>query len=682
MVGPLRGTEGTKRKKGISVPDESTATNEQVQEGPRETEERNFDLLKDCPYPIIVINPNSSIRYVNPALEKRTGFSSTEIVGQKPPYPWWIEGAMEKTTAGFQQAVHADMAEVEEVFQDKNGRRFRVKVTSTWIRNDNDKLPYCLASWTDVSGSEKAADGLGKSRSFLEGVLDAIPAAVTIIDRDYRIVLANRTAQESTGVTEREFGRLRCHQVFHHRDTPCEETLGQCPLRQILSTKAPVKLQHILCDADNNQTRLEIIAAPIFNEAGDVVEIIAFCRDMAEHNGAQRTFGEAERQFLEARKIESLGRLAGGIIHDFRNQLAVIKGYGEALLRRDLVKEEGREEVEEILQAAKRAKAVTDQLLLLSRTEVLEPKVVNVAELLANTTKSLRRIIGENVRLSVIASDWNCYAEIDPSQFQQAIVSVCANARDIMPEGGELTIRATCVELDSDFVERHGGISSGLYIMVAISGTGRDGDRKSQEKILEPFFATNDVNEGTGFGLAMVYGFVRQSGGIVEVEDEPGKGSTFKLYFPRVAGTEELTNPAAVEDTLPSGSETILVVEDEEPVRHMVARSLRECGYTVLESSNAQEALPEGEHYDGDINMLITDVVMPGMSGTEVAKRIKDARPNIQVLYISGYAEKDLENYGLGEANGRLLAKPFSLEHLARTVREMLGGCEEPAACA
>ena len=407
---------------------------------------------------------------------------------------------------------------------------------------------------------------------------------------------------------------------------------------------------------------------------GHVTGTLSTARDITERK-------QLEDQLRQAQKMEAIGLLAGGVAHDFRNQLTVIRGYGERLLRRSLVSEEGRQAVEEILKAGERSATLTGQLLAFSRQEMLRPTVVDLNELISDTAKSLSPMIGEDIRLSVTPGRSACRANVDVNQLQQAVLNLVVNARHAMPAGGELVIETSCIEADASFRQRHPGTAPGPYVVLSVTDTGRGMDAETLERVFEPFFTTKEVGQGTGMGLAMVYGFIKQSDGAIEADSEPGKGSTFRLYFPRVEAPAVPIGHIEIPHEIPRGMETILLVEDEEPVRQMLAELLRESGYTVIEASNAAEALPLGEHYEGQIDALVTDIIMPGMSGVQLAQRVRQARPGIAILYITAYGGADLAQRGIvGIDDSDLLVKPFAPADVVRRIRQALASASRPAA--
>jgi two-component system cell cycle sensor histidine kinase/response regulator CckA len=377
-----------------------------------------------------------------------------------------------------------------------------------------------------------------------------------------------------------------------------------------------------------------------------------------------------EEQFRQAQKMEAVGRLAGGIAHDFNNLLTVITGYGELGFSMLGDGDPTREMLAEIQKAGERAANLTRQLLAFSRKQVLQPQVVSVATLLAELFKLLQRLIGEDVEMALVQGAAVGLTEIDPGQFEQAVINLAVNARDAMPHGGRLTIETHNRAFDERDASRYPDFRPGHYVVVAITDTGHGIDDATRLRIFEPFFTTKDVGKGTGLGLAMVYGFVKQSGGHVDVSSEPGKGTTFRLFLPHA---ERITTPEAASPEItrvPRGAETILLVEDEAAVRDLAKRVLQSCGYTVLEAADGQEALHVASEHAAPIHLLVTDLVMPRMGGRQLADTFQRIRPQTRVLYMSGYTDEAmLANDMVGTA---LLQKPFRPMTIARKVRDIL----------
>jgi two-component system cell cycle sensor histidine kinase/response regulator CckA len=403
---------------------------------------------------------------------------------------------------------------------------------------------------------------------------------------------------------------------------------------------------------------------------------LAIIEDITASKKAEEERQVLEGKLIQAQKIEAIGHLAGGVAHDFNNLLTVIDGYSQMLLQGLAEQDPSRPMIEEMRKATVRAAGLTRQLLAFSRKTVLAPRVLDLNDLVLNLEKMLRRLIGEDVRLTtVLASDLGM-VKVDPGLLEQAIVNLSVNARDAMPTGGRLTIETQAVDLDPAYCTRHADLQPGPYLLLAVSDTGYGIDKSIQEHLFEPFFTTKQVGKGTGLGLAMVYGFVKQSGGHVAVYSEPGQGTTFKLYLPHIVAEKEAAadDPRPMEKALMTGgSETILLVEDEEGVRSLIRTVLQSCGYKVLEASNGQEALEMARRHSAPIALLVTDVVMPEMTGAQTAEAILRVHPGAKVLFLSGYTDDAVVRHGVLEEKVEFLQKPFSPQRLATKVREVLG---------
>jgi len=383
---------------------------------------------------------------------------------------------------------------------------------------------------------------------------------------------------------------------------------------------------------------------------------------------------QLEQQFRQSQKMEAIGRLAGGIAHDFNNLLTVIQGYGE-VLQEELKPAEERlhRAAEEICKAAHRAASLTRQLLAFSRRQVMEPKVLDLNQVVANVGKMLQRLIGEDIDLVTKPDAALGLVKADPGQIEQVIMNLAVNARDAMPEGGKVTIETANVELDENYAGGHISVQPGPYVMLAVSDTGTGMDAETQSHVFEPFFTTKEPGKGTGLGLATVYGIVKQSGGYIWLYSEPGKGTAFKIYLPRVDEPAEVTGKARKPVGEPArASETILLVEDERSLRELASLTLQRYGYTVLEAPDAAQALRIAQQHQGQIQILVTDVVMPDMGGRELATHLARLRPEMKVLYISGYPNQALLHRGVLETGLAFLQKPFTAADLTRRLREVL----------
>ena len=384
--------------------------------------------------------------------------------------------------------------------------------------------------------------------------------------------------------------------------------------------------------------------------------------------------GYLEEQLLQAQKMEAIGLLAGGIAHDFNNLLTVISGYSQLALDRMPADDPVRAYLAQIKSAGDRAAALTRQLLAFSRKQVMEPQVLDLNEVLTGINKMLQRLIREDIELVSVGFPELARVRADPGQIEQVIMNLVVNARDAMPQGGRLTLETANVDLDSDHPGSHPVVPPGHYVMLAVSDTGIGMSAEVKSRIFEPFFTTKEHGKGTGLGLATVYGIVKQSGGFIWVYSEPGKGTAFKIYLPRTEMPGEKLKSAGEGSHAANGTETILLVEDNEAVRNFVYSALESKGYTLLNAGGGEEAVKLIEGHSNPIHLLLTDVVMPRMSSTEIAAFLLQHYPEAKVIYMSGYTDNAIVHHGVLEAGTHFLQKPFTPEALARKIRKVLDG--------
>jgi signal transduction histidine kinase len=431
-----------------------------------------------------------------------------------------------------------------------------------------------------------------------------------------------------------------------------------------IQTEEPFNQQ----DVDLAQTLADHAALSIDNARS----LKSALRELAERERAEQALRKAEHQLRHAQKMEAVGRLAGSVAHDFNNQLSVILGYGMCALKELKDMDPLREEIFEMVRAGERAAELTRQLLAFSRQQVLAPRVLDLNRSVRDCEKLLRRLLGADIELVVRCSRSLSKVRADPGQIEQVIMNLVINARDAMPEGGKLTVETSDVVLEDSYVTEHFDAAAGPHVMLAVSDTGVGMDRETQARIFEPFFTTKELGKGTGLGLSTVFGIVKQSGGNIWVYSEPGGGTTFKVYLPQVTDADEEDVRPVVPPAVLTGSETILLVEDQDEVRRVAHRILTRFGYHVIEARNAGEAFLSCEQHPRAIHLLLTDVVMPLMGGRQLAERLLAIRPDLKVLFMSGYTENAIVHHGILDGGIEYVQKPLVPEALARRVREVL----------
>jgi len=533
-----------------------------------------------------------------------------------------------------------------------------------WRKNFVYKLPagQIVAIYSDETERKQAEEALRESEKRMRAIFAASPVGIALFIKR-KLDWANETFYDLVGY-EQGFLIGRDSRVLYTSDEEYER-VGRGFYTDIdKSGIAEVEAKWIRQDGKIIDCRLRACSLdPKDPSRGQIVTVA----DITEAK-------QLAVQFQQAQKMESIGRLAGGVAHDFNNILTVIIGNAGLALMKIGKGGSPRKEIEEIRTAGERAASLTRQLLAFSRKQIIQPEIIDLNELLTGIEKMLGRLIGEDVELLKIPGPALWQVEVDPGQMEQIIMNLVVNARDAMPRGGKLTIETANVDLDENYLCNHGlrEEEPGHYVMLAVSDTGTGMDKEIQSHIFEPFFTTKGADKGTGLGLSTVYGIVKQNNGVIWVYSEPGQGSTFKVYLPKAKGDAASEKKEQHPVTALGGSETILIVEDEDSLRRLSQRTLQQHGYSVLEAENGEDALRVSEAYAGSIDLLLTDVVMPGMGGKETAKRLQSLYPRMKVLYMSGYTDNSIVHHGVLADGVNFLQKPFSPEALARKIREIL----------
>ncbi len=505
----------------------------------------------------------------------------------------------------------------------------------------------------------EANEELRQANEVRQAIIQSSPLAIWAVDLEGNVRFWNPAAERIFGWTEAEVIGRPLPVVPEELRQEYENWLGRFRNGETLSG-----LERQRVRKDGTRIQVEIWTAPLRDAAGKINGTIAIDSD-----ATQRKL--LEEQFRQSQRLEAVGRLAGGVAHDFNNLLTVIAGYSETLIeeaagRADLV-----EYAQEIQYAGNRAASLTAQLLAFSRRQISQPRIVDLNEVVEHSIKLLKRVIGEDIEIVTRLDPRLGRVNVDPGHIDQVIMNLVVNARDAMANGGRLTIETAATVLDEHYSDRHFGVKPGPYSMLAISDNGTGMTSEVRSRLFEPFFTTKVPGKGTGLGLSIVYGIVKQSGGEIAVYSEPGKGTTFKIYLPLAEAAEETQHAAGVPSDI-RGSETILVCEDEERIRRLVLTVLQKFGYRVLSAEGPDEAMMIARGFAGKIDLLLTDVVMPRGSGLDLADSLQDERPDLKVMYMSGYADHHLAGSRILEEGAPFLQKPFAASSLARKVRETL----------
>jgi len=550
--------------------------------------------------------------------------------------------------------------------QTPDGRIRWLTDSSVAIRNARGEVVGTLGILQDITGRKEAEASLADRENLLRTVIDSDPHAVTLISPELKLMQINRSGLElmEAGSVEEALARADGSLVAPgHRDA----------VRAVMDRALeghPGEIEFEMVSLKGTRRTLEMQAVPLRDQSGTVTAVLTIARDVTEHR-------RLEAQLLHAQKMESIGRLAGGVAHDFNNLLTAILGYTELAASPVRDNPDAAAVLDAVRQAGERAAALTGQLLGFAQRQMAEPRVLDLNERLLEVDRLLRRIVGEDVEIVTLPCAEIWPVRIDPGQFEQVVVNLAVNARDAMPGGGKLTIRTECVTVDAEVAAWMPEFQAGDYVLLSVSDTGVGIAPEAMPHIFEPFFTTKKPGQGTGLGLSTCYGIVKRNGGHISASSVPGAGTTMRVWLPRApdpaAAAPQPHPPAA------SGAETLLLVEDEPLVRDIAVRILTDSGYHVLHAGTGSEALVMALEHPGDIHMLVTDVVMPHMSGVQLAERFRDIRPEARVLFTSGYTDGAVLHGGSLGQDAAFLQKPYSAAALAGKVREVLDSPRDQA---
>jgi hypothetical protein len=639
----------------------------------RAVEENYRRLIEEAGDGIVLTDRDGRFALVNPAICKMTGYTREEMLqlGTMDTYLPGDRTAAERRHAGVRSGVNLTF---ERPMRCKDGSTLAVEVSARQLKDGRHQ-----AIVRDVTERRRAEDALRESERKTRALLDLSFGFTGLLSVDGTVLDVNRTALEFAGIERQDvLGRPFWELPAWSHSPELPERLRAAV--GAAAGGAMVRFELPLRAADGSIHPVDFSLKPVRDDRGQVVLLIPEGRDITELKRAGEEKADLQAQLHQAQKMESIGRLAGGVAHDFNNLLTVINGYSRLLLDSLAAGDPLRDCLEEINRAGDRAAQLTQQLLAFSRKQVLQPRVLDLNRVVRETQPMLARLVGEDVELRFEPSGEAATVCADPHQLEQVIVNLAVNSRDAMPHGGRLSIGTAVVEWGGRPAQSHPGARAGRWVALAVADTGVGMDAETLRHIFEPFFTTKEVGKGTGLGLPMVQGVVEQSGGFVDVASVPGQGSTFTIYLPWVeeapAGTQE---PEAIPGPPAGGQKTILVVEDQREVREYVAAALTACGFRVIRAESAAEALPLWEREREGIDLVLTDVVMPSLSGGDLANLLWKRRPGTKVLFMSGYRDDVMTPDGVREQGVEFIQKPFSPGQLAAKVGDMLKAPERPA---
>ena len=657
-----------RKEQRVLVGIEDITERKRAEQALRESEERFRQLFNGAPIGYHEIDSEGKITRANRTELEMLGYTEEEILGR---YVWEFiveqesQQNVKEKLAGIIPAGHA----FERTYQRKEGIPIPVLIEDRLIKNSEGRIIGMRSTLQNISERKQIEEALRSSEEKYRTILENIEDGYYEVDIAGNLTFFNDSFCRIYGYPREELMGMNDRQ---YTDQENAKKLFQAFNKVYRTGESTKEFDWEIIRKDGTKRCIDASVSLMKDSSGNRIGFRGIVRDVTDRKQIEQEKAILQEQLRQSQKMEAIGQLAGGVAHDFNNLLTLIKGYSQLSLQELREDDPLKPNIEEIRRAADKAAGLTRQLLAFSRRQILEMKVLDLNTVLSNLDKMLRRVIGEDIELVTILAEDLGRVKTDPGQIEQVIMNLAVNARDAMPQGGKLIIETANVGLDEKYARNHIAVKPGRYVMLSVSDTGVGMAPEVKERVFEPFFTTKGRGKGTGLGLSMVYGIVKQSSGNIWVYSEPGKGTTFKIYLPRVDEPLEELKERVETKELPRGEETILVVEDNEEVRKLAMRVLQTQGYEVLGAPEGMEAFLLCEEREGPIDLLVTDVVMPKMSGRELAERIASIRPEIKVLYMSGYTDNAIVHHGILSEGINYIQKPFTVESLIRKVREVL----------
>ncbi|MBU2573528.1 MAG: response regulator [Elusimicrobia bacterium] len=557
----------------------------------------------------------------------------------------------------------------------------KIKAANILRQTEHDQLEVMTAQRTheiaeELAAREKALELLHKSEALFKTVFAVAPMGICLIDsKTGKFLSVNPMFSKIVGRTAEELAAASWKSITHPDDI---KTQSDNLASLNAGSEGLFQLEKRYIKPGGAVVWVSLTAAPLPAYSGSGTRYLGIVEDISAGKAAEQERVKLEEQFRQSQKMETAGSLAGGIAHDFNNILSVILSYCEFLLKSPRLDDPCRADAEEIKKAGLRAAALTRQLLIFSRKQVVQPKVLDVNQTILGMKTMLRRLIGEDIKLSAVTTESPALIKADPGYMEQVLLNLCVNARDAMPKGGKLILAASLARVSEAHIHLNGTIEPGDYVILSVGDTGGGMSAETQAHIFEPFFTTKPRDKGTGLGLSTVHGIIKQSGGSIVVYSEVGHGTVFKIYFPQAAGAVETAEPPAVVKTMYAGGGTILVVDDDSSIRTPIRRALAQDGFNVLEASSAEGALALCKRHKSPIHLILTDMVLPKMNGSELAAQLALMCPEIKVLFMSGYTDHAVLAQGMLDPDKNFIQKPFTLDALIQKARGICPACTPP----
>jgi PAS domain S-box-containing protein len=636
----------------------------QAEDALRRSEQKYRAIFENVQDVFYQVGLDGRIIDISPSIRRYAGYSREELIGKPILEYYYYPEDRDRLLAAVQATGEALDLEVR--LKTRDDRLVYASANAHLLRDDAGTPVGLEGSLRDITERKNMEEQLRMAKLIWEETFDTINDAITIHDREFNIIRMNKSAQRLMDLAPETILAQKCHESYHGMHCPPD----CCPAVETLKTGRIAVMERF---EPRLNKHIEVRTLPRFDADNRIIGLVHIVVDITERKRTEAANRELQTQLFHSQKMESIGRLAGGVAHDFNNILSAIIGYSEILMRRTAGDRKTQEQLSVIMDSGRKAALLTQQLLALSRKQILAMGIYNLNDIIDGMAKMISRIIGEDIAVELRTGRRTNNIKADKGQIEQVLLNLVVNARDAMPSGGTLLLGTEDTILEEEYTREHVGVEPGTYVALSVSDTGTGMTGEVRERIFEPFFTTKEVGKGTGLGLATVYGIVKQHNGHIFVYSEPGRGTTFKLYFPAALQPVDRSADAPRPDH-PRGSETVLVVDDDESIRKLVRDILEPLGYRVLTAAGGAEAM--ALFVGGPIDLLVTDVIMPGMGGKALADAARAEHPRLKVIFISGYPHDAIAHHGILDPGVVLIQKPLSGSTVAPIVRNVLDGRE------